>query len=362
MHANAPEDFWPGSGYAGLDVDDNGWLRPTPAYWRHWLARPELALVDESCAAEVSLHRALEHEPLRPVEATELEALADRDTAGNYVHFLGLRDAVQSAGTLQAWLLALWRSGAVTVPPLFLDLATQAIVRHLLDPHADALQLRAAELFFRPQRITFTQGRVLAADSATLDEAGPTQGLGELGRLLAQAQIPATSHGWPVLGSDNAARYRAEAARTEFRSRFALDLTHELSADMGHGVSFRLANARSGLAPLAALLQRWVVHLLGVEVKIEPIRRIDDAHWRWHVGLDAEASALLDDLYQGVAVDDERLGRLISLFRLTFAHAAEMRRDVAGKPVYLALMATAGGQLRLKPQNLLLNLPLAARS
>jgi hypothetical protein len=35
--------------------------------------------------------------------------------------------------------------------------------------------------------------------------------------------------------------------------------------------------------------------------------------------------------------------------------------DVAGKPVYLGLMGTADKLLRVKPQNLLLNLPLAGR-
>jgi hypothetical protein len=59
---------------------------------------------------------------------------------------------------------------------------------------------------------------------------------------------------------------------------------------------------------------------------------------------------------------EERLSRLISLFRLQFANPAEMRADVAGRPVYLGLMASATGQLRMKPQNLLLNLPLASRS
>jgi hypothetical protein len=36
-----------------------------------------------------------------------------------------------------------------------------------------------------------------------------------------------------------------------------------------------------------------------------------------------------------------------------------MRADVAGKPVYLGLMSNASQMLRMKPQNLLLNLPLA---
>ena len=41
---------------------------------------------------------------------------------------------------------------------------------------------------------------------------------------------------------------------------------------------------------------------------------------------------------------------------------AEMRTDVAGKPVYLGLAMAADGTLRVKPQNLLLNLPLAVAS
>jgi hypothetical protein len=368
-NSNMPESpiaLWPSSGHAHLLVNQQGWLQATPAYWRHWLARPELALVPESCRAERSLHGQLLQQPLLRVADLQLAGLADADVVQSYRHFLALRDAVESAGSLQAWYLAVLRSGPVTVPPLFVDLAIQAIVQHLLLDSDDALTLRAAELFFRPQRITFAQGRVLAADATTLDEQTQTQGLGDLGRLLAQAKISTTPLDLPVLGPDNAPRYWAEASRKteghEFRSSLLLDLTQQLSNDVGHGLTFKMSNARSGLKPLADLLQRWVQHLLGVDVRIEPIHRIDDPQWRWHVGLDAEASALLNDLYQGHTVDEERLSRLISLFRLTFVQANEMRRDVAGKPVYLGLMATSGGQLRLKPQNLLLNLPLAALS
>ena len=85
-------------------------------------------------------------------------------------------------------------------------------------------------------------------------------------------------------------------------------------------------------------------------------------HWRWHVGLDAEANALLNDLYEDRPVDDERSARLLSLFKLTFADPAEMRADVAGRPVYLGMAMNADGLLRLKPQNLLTNLPLRSLS
>jgi hypothetical protein len=188
------------------------------------------------------------------------------------------------------------------------------------------------------------------------------QGLGELGRLMAQAQVKALAPQLLVLGPDNESRYWAEAAQPEFRSSLLLDLTQQLSSDVGHGLQFKMGNAASGLKPLAQLLQRWVLQLLGVVVRIEPVPRIDDARWRWHVGLDADATALLNDLYTGAPVDDERRARIVGLFRLQFDDPAEMRTDVAGVPVYLGLMGNAQGQLRLKPQNLLLNLPLARPS
>ncbi len=358
--------LWPSSGWAHLVVDPRGWLQPTPAYWRHGLKRPELALVPESCPRERALHQQLEQDPLRAVSAEQLAGLADGDVAENYGHFLALRDAMQQAGSLQAWYLALLRAGPVTVPPVFVDMAIQAMVQNLLLPTDDALTLRTAELFFRPQRITLTEGRVLAADASTLTEQVQTQGAGELGRLMAQANITATAQQLPVLGPDNAARYFAEASRETFRSTLVLDLTQQLSTDVGHGVHFTMSNARSGLKPLASLLQRWVQHLLGVAVHIEPVHRVDDPQWRWHVGLDAEATALLNDLYLGAEVSADRQARLISLFRLQFANTFEMRADVAGKPVYLGLMASQARDgslaLRLKPQNLLLNLPLASVS
>jgi hypothetical protein len=39
-----------------------------------------------------------------------------------------------------------------------------------------------------------------------------------------------------------------------------------------------------------------------------------------------------------------------------------MRQDVAGRPVYLALGMDEAGVVRMKPQNLLLNLPLGVAS
>ncbi len=351
--------LWPASGHHLLERNTQGWLVPTPAWFAAWLARPELALVAESCAAEIALHEALARDPLRPVSAPQLAALADADARDSYGHWLALRDALQAAGTLQAWLLALWRSRSIHVPPLFIDLVVQAVVRGLLDGCDNPFEARAAEMLFRPQRLSTHEDRLLAGDRETLDLQRQTHGFGDLGRLLAQAQQPMKAVQLQVLGAHNAAEYWAEAARPLDRHTFLLDLTHEIRQELGHGLAFHLTATNSGLKALSRVLQRWVQHLLGVAVNIEPMQKIDDPQWRWHVGLDAESSRLLDDLYEDRAVEPERLARLVSLFKLNFQNPAEMRADVAGRPVYLGLAMNADQVLRIKPHNLLLNLPLA---
>jgi Family of unknown function (DUF6352) len=128
----------------------------------------------------------------------------------------------------------------------------------------------------------------------------------------------------------------------ENRYSYLLDLTH----------------GRAGEQALARLLARWVKHFLGVNVSVEALPKIDDEAWRWHVGLDAESTLILNDLYENNEVDEVRLKRLISLFRLRFDDDRDMRADVAGKPVYLGLAITEDNVLKIKPQNLLINLPL----
>jgi hypothetical protein len=53
---------------------------------------------------------------------------------------------------------------------------------------------------------------------------------------------------------------------------------------------------------------------------------------------------------------------MLALFRLDFDDPAAMRTDLAGKPIYMALSMSEAGVVRMKPQNLLLNLPFTARA
>jgi hypothetical protein len=92
------------------------------------------------------------------------------------------------------------------------------------------------------------------------------------------------------------------------------------------------------------------------------VREIPDEEWTWHVGLDAEATAMLNEIYNGGEVDEERMRRIIGLFRVEFRDPIVVRPEMAGAPVFLGLAAAPDGTLRMKPQNLLVNLPLARRA
>lgn len=350
------QNFWPSSGFTPLQRNPRGWLLPTDDYLRQFLNRPELAPVSESCQAECDLHARLLTLPTSAVSLAEIQEIQDEDVRESYQYFFRVRDGLLAAGTLEAYYLSLFakEAGSITIPPLFIDLLAQAITHNLLHESGDAYEVRAGEMLFRPQRISTQDGQVLSGDREVLDMLNETGGIGDFGRFLSEAKAPLPTINMKVLGDDNAPDYWQQADRHDF----LLDLTHEVSNDLSHGLVLKMTRARSGLKALAGVLKQWVRHFLGVKVSIVPLQKIDDDAWRWHLGLDAEATALLNDLYEGREVAAQRLARLVSLFRLDFENPQEMRADVAGKPVYLGLMMNAGGVLRIKPQNLLVNLPL----
>jgi hypothetical protein len=117
-----------------------------------------------------------------------------------------------------------------------------------------------------------------------------------------------------------------------------------------------------GASALAEVLSRWIAHLTGATVAIEPMPRVADERWRWHVGLDVDATAILNALYRGEAVAAADLERLLLLFRLEFLDAGRVAEEARGRPVWLALACRPDRSLRLKPQNLVANLPLSTHA
>jgi hypothetical protein len=293
--------------------------------------------VEESCEAEQSLHAALMGDPRRAVKEKDLESIRDSDARDNYRILLRFRDRLLEAGTVEACYRGLFRAG-IDVPPMFIDQMAHVILRNVLRESEDPLELRAAELFFREQKATIQEGHVLLADLETVEMHASGSTYGSLGRLIVEAKGEIAKTNLDVLDRSNAALYWERDSR--------------------HDTVISLTYGRAALDALCRVIEKWVLHFLKLKVKAKPLRKIEEAKWAWHIGLDAESTAILNSLWKGEQVDAGRMRRILALFQLDFEDPKEMRADIAGRPVYLALSAGEGDIVKMKPQNLILNLPL----
>jgi hypothetical protein len=328
-------EFWVSSGHQLTGRAPDGRLAVTDELLGAYLARPELVPPPEACAAERRLHRFLLKEPRRPVSSQEIAALADAEARENWQAALAFRDRLIKAGTIEGAYLDLVRNGPGATPPVFLDQLVHLILRNALDECEDPYLLRAAELFFRRQRAGFQDGATLLAD----DEALETRD------AVFDSPLTAMLGGDPVSGLDV---LTAENAWTYWSRSDAFTMALNIGSD---------PRARAALAEVIAL---WVRHLLGVQTGVEPLPRIEDRDWRWFVGLDAEATRIGNALWCGESVGEDALSRILALFALRFADPMRVDARFGDRPVYLLLAMTPDRLVRMKPQNLIAGLPLAA--
>jgi hypothetical protein len=326
------KDFWLSCGHHLLDRHEGGGLIATDEFLKAYFARPELAPPADACPVERTLHAALLAEPRRPVSAAEIAAMADADARENWDVVIAFRNHLLRYPTLEGAYVALSRDGVGRTPSLFLNQLVHAILRNALDGCEDPFVLRAAELFFRPQRMTVHEGSLLAADEERIagEAPGPVSPLVSMLGIEASTQID-------VMVEDNAETYWSRSD--------AFDMALDLTA------------GRRGLAALAQVMERWTAHLLGTTVRIEPLIEMRDVVLDWYVGLDAEGTKIGDKLWKGEEVDEATRARVVGLFGLQFADRADLDDNLAGGPIYLILAMTSDKVLRLKPQNLVTGLP-----
>ena len=330
-------EFWRNSGFHLLERDSAGRLRVTDDYLRAYYLRPEIHPVEESGPREHELHASLMADPRRRVTQAEIDAVEDPDGRDNYRVVLRFRDRLVDAGTVEAAYMGLFKA-PIDIPPLFIEQMVHVVLRNILDGCEDPLRLRAAELFFREQKATIQEGHALLADHETVEMHAAGSKYGSIGRLIVEAQGTLGKVDLDVLDRTNAQVYWERESR--------------------HDTVISVTFGRPALDALGRVIEAWVKHFLGLDVRVKPIRKIDEPHWAWHIGLDAESTAILNELWSGSQVDHGRMQRILALFALTFDDPAAMRTDIAGRTVYLALSASEEGLVRMKPQNLLTNLPL----
>jgi Family of unknown function (DUF6352) len=328
------KDFWLSCGHHLLDRDDDGALLVTEEFLKAYLARPELAAPADACAAERALHAALLADPRRPVPSPEIAAIADPDARENWVLMIAFRDRLLAHGTAESAYLDIARRGARDTPPLFINHLVQVILRNLLDGCEDPFVLRAAELFYRPQRLTLHGGSLIAADEESVSglNAGPVS------PLVAMLGLPPPGD-IDVLNEDNSESYWARSDRFDL----ALDLTA----------------GRRALHALGEAVGRWIAHLLSLAADIEPLVEATDIDLAWYIGLDSEATAIGDALWNGQELDQAARERIVGLYRLMLRDDARVLDEAKGKPIYLIMAMTPERTLRMKPQNLITGLPIA---
>jgi hypothetical protein len=333
-------EFWKSAGMHLLKRGGEGWLEVTPDFLRAYYTRPEMHPIEHSCPAEVRLHEALMEDPLRMVETAELAALADKEAADNYRMVLAYRDLLVRAGTIEGAYLRLMRLTKVAIPPVFVDQMVHLILRNILDGCSDPIRVRAAELFFREQNVSTGDGRLMLADEEIVEMHARTSRETGLGQLLAETGTPMKSVELDVLDEDNKQLYWARSDRFDTV------------------IDFRFGQPAPDA--FARVIEAWLHHLLRIEARVEPRPSIEDADWRWHIGLDREATRILNTLYEGRPLAAEDALRVVGLFRMRLGDERMVIERVRGRPIYLGLAMDAAKRVKMKPQNLLMNLPVAA--
>jgi hypothetical protein len=328
------KDFWLSCGHHLLDRDGNGALLVTDEFLKAYLARPELTPMDGACSAERELHAALLADPRRPVPLSEITAIADPDTRENWELMIAFRDRLLAHGTLEGAYLDLVRSGPGNTPPLFINHLVQIILRNVLDECDDPFVLRAAELFFRPQRLTLHGGSLVAADEETVARAAA----GPISPLVAMLGLP-EGNDIDVLNEDNAQSYWERSDRFDL----GLDLT----------------SGRRGLNALAEVIKGWIAHLLSLDAAVEPLAEAINVDLAWYVGLDAQGTIIGDALWNGQELDQSARERIVGLYRVLLREEEPVLDNAKGEPIYLIMAMTPEWSLRMKPQNLITGLPIA---
>jgi hypothetical protein len=321
-------EFWVASGHHLTRLDGSGRMIVTDELLLAWLARPEVLPPEEACTAERALHAKLLASPRAQVAAAEIDAMADPDARENWGFLLALRDRLIAAGTVEEGYRALVREG-LRLPVVFYDQLVQLILRNALDGCDNVHVLRAAELLFRAQRGHVRDGALILADDELVAEMEAESRLSPLNAMFAGA-----AEELAVLSDDNAWTYwsRSDA--------------HSMALNFGGD-----PRARSGLA---TALAAFVTHLTGHAVTVTPEMNAQDVDLRWFVGLDQTGAAIGNALWAGSTPQDA----IVGLFRLDFTDPDVTLERVRGAPTWLILGMGEDRVIRMKPQNLVMGLPL----
>jgi hypothetical protein len=322
-------EFWVSSGHHLTRRARNGDLEVTDELLLAFLARPELITPADACNAERQLRAALIASPRRPVSSNEIEALADADARDNWATMVAFRDRLLEAKTVEATYLNLIRRGSAGMPPLFINHLVHLILRNALDGCEDPHVLRAGELLFRQQRVSFSTGTPLLADAEIIDLHRRGAISSPLNAVFGRDEIAELD----VLSDANAWSYWSRSD--------AFTMVLNIGSD---------PKARQGFAQVVST---WIEHLLHVSVQAFPIGAVEDGECRYLLGLDAEAMRIGEALSNGVPLSNGEYSRILALFRLTAVGCNEAASKGTTHPVYILLASAPDSIVHVQPHNLI---------
>ncbi|MDF1606841.1 DUF6352 family protein [Hoeflea sp. YIM 152468] len=324
--------IWKSAGQHLTHRLENGWLAVSEDFLRAYYTRPEIHPVEESCSVEHVLFERLMEAPFAPVGEDELAAIADPDAAANYALVLRFRDHLVAKGSIEAAYASMFAPGAPLIPPVFIGQMVHLIMGNMLMGETDATVARASELFFRDQTATTSNERMMFADAEVVETRA------QQAALLALTDPGRTEVALDILNAEGAEEYWPRADHFDL----ALD--------------FRFAEP--GQDAFARLIERWIKHFLDLRVRVQPLQSVKDERWSWHIGLDAEATRIMNALYEGEFLPEKGQGSIVALFRMEFLDQDRIVERMRRKPAFLGMAVDAHDRIRMKPQNLLINLPL----
>jgi hypothetical protein len=234
--------------------------------------------------------------------ASQITAIADLDAQENWQFAIAWRDHLLSEPSLESAYPSIVRN-RLPFPPLFIDHLVQLILRNALDDCRDAFILRAAEVFFRTQRLRTYAGSLFAED------ADSTEGVPTLQSPLTNLLGLGSHHPIDVLTEDNMSAY--------WERSDAFDLALDLTAG-GRGLA-----ALGVVATLDTTFAGCRCHDRGsVELR--------DAKLTWYVGLDSQGARI--GMRCGTRIKSTRpRASAVGLYQLRFVDEAAIL-EIARKP------------------------------
>jgi hypothetical protein len=126
-----------------------------------------------------------------------------------------------------------------------------------------------------------------------------------------------------------------------------IDILNEKNADSywqrsdQFDMGLDLTSGKRGPAALAEAMTRWISHLLGINVSVEPLTELRDAKLTWYIGLDSESTKIGDRL----SLSETQFGWQVKPNRAMFlSYERSLQPDLVGAGIIVPIACLVGSR------------------